>query len=193
MPGQPVPYGTGNSLTSCKAVRSIQVARFFCHGEDMSYQFTDAERAVLRIVQGNLSHSLTPYADLAREADVSEEEVLALLRRLKEDGAIRRFGASIKHQKTGWTHNAMVACKSSEAEAELCGPIAAANSHVSHAYFRPSPAADWPYTLYTMVHGRSEEECLGVVADLRESWPLKEYAVLRSLKELKKTSMTYFA
>ena len=159
----------------------------------MSYQFSEAERAVLRIVQGNLPNSLTPYADIAREAGVSEEDVLSLLHRLKEDGAIRRFGASIKHQKTGWTHNAMVAWKANETEAEACGPVAAAHSHVSHAYFRPSSAADWPYTLYTMVHGRSEEECLGVVNELRDGWPLKDYAILRSLKELKKTSMTYFA
>ncbi|MDO5484461.1 MAG: Lrp/AsnC family transcriptional regulator, partial [Desulfovibrionaceae bacterium] len=89
----------------------------------MSYQFSEAERAVLRIVQGNLPNSLTPYADIAREAGVSEEDVLSLLRRLKEDGAIRRFGASIKHQKTGWTHNAMVAWKASETEAEACGPV----------------------------------------------------------------------
>lgn len=159
----------------------------------MSYQFSEAERAILRIVQDNLSHSLTPYADIARETGVSEDTVLELLRRLKADGAIRRFGASIKHQKTGWTHNAMVAWKATEAEAEAYGPIAAAHSHVSHSYFRPSSAEDWPYTMYTMVHGRSEEECQGVVDELRDSWPLKEYAILRSLKELKKTSMTYFA
>ena len=86
----------------------------------------------------------------------------------------------------------MVAWKADEAQAEACGPLASAHTHVSHAYFRPSSADDWPYTLYTMVHGRSEEECLGVVNELRDGWPLKEYAILRSLKELKKTSMTYF-
>ena len=75
----------------------------------MSHQFSEAERAVLRIVQADLPDTLTPYADIAREAGVSEAEVLELLTRLKASGAIRRFGASIKHQKTGWTHNAMVA------------------------------------------------------------------------------------
>ena len=42
-------------------------------------------------------------------------------------------------------------------------------------------------------HGRSEAECLGVVEDLKRDTPLREHAVLRSLKELKKISMTYFA
>ena len=73
----------------------------------MSRQFTPAEQAVLRIVQDNLPDSLTPYADIAEKAGMTENQVLELLGSLKESGAIRRFGASIKHQKTGWTHNAM--------------------------------------------------------------------------------------
>ncbi|HIU17348.1 MAG TPA: Lrp/AsnC family transcriptional regulator, partial [Candidatus Avidesulfovibrio excrementigallinarum] len=75
----------------------------------MSQTFTDAERAVLRIVQKNLPDSAEPYADIARETGLSEEEVLSLLTRLKEAGVIRRFGASLRHQKTAWTHNVMVA------------------------------------------------------------------------------------
>ena len=66
------------------------------------------------------------------------------------------------------------------------------NPHISHSYYRPSPAEDWPYTFYTMIHGRSEQECLDVVRDLAAAAPLGPYAVLRSLRELKKISMTYF-
>ncbi len=159
----------------------------------MPQQFSPAEYSVLRIVQADLPESLTPYADMGREAGLSEAAVLELLTRLKKSGAIRRFGASIKHQKTGWTHNAMVAWKVRPEEAEACGRAAARHPHVSHAYYRPSAAPDWPYELYTMVHGRSEAECLGVVEEIMRDTPLREHAILRSLKELKKISMTYFA
>ncbi|MDR1658933.1 MAG: Lrp/AsnC family transcriptional regulator [Desulfovibrio sp.] len=161
----------------------------------MPIDFTDAELAVLRIVQADLPDSLTPYADMAAEAGMTEDQVLALLTRLKKNGAIRRFGASIRHQKTGWTHNAMVAWKVDEANADLCGALAAGHDHISHVYYRPGPEAveNWPYALYTMVHGRSEAECLYVVESLAKTGPLKEYAILNSLKELKKISMTYFA
>ena len=158
----------------------------------MSHQFSEAERAVLRIVQADLPDTLAPYADIAREAGVSEAEVLELLARLKASGAIRRFGASIKHQKTGWTHNAMVAWIVDEADSDAIGEVAAKNQRISHVYFRPTSAPDWPYTLYTMVHGRSEDECLQVIEELRRETALDEYAVLDSLEELKKTSMTYF-
>ncbi len=156
-------------------------------------EFSDLERKILRIAQKNLPDSAAPYADIARELGTEERVVLDLLRDLKEKGVIRRFGASLKHQKAGFSHNAMVAWKvAGEGEADLLGAAAAAHQRISHAYHRPSPAADWPYTLYTMIHGRSEQECLDVIDELRRSTGLREYAVLKSLKELKKISMTYF-
>lgn len=159
----------------------------------MSRSFSDTDRAILAIVQKNLPDSLTPYADIAAAVGVSEEQVLNLLRAMKEDGSIRRFGASIKHQKAGYVHNAMVAwVVASEAEADAAGATAARHALVSHCYYRPSSAPNWPYELYTMVHGRDAGEHLRVVEELRRSTGLDDYAVLESIRELKKTSMTYF-
>lgn len=157
--------------------------------------FTEAELALLRQVQFDLPDSLTPYADMAARAGMDESRALALLRELRDAGVIRRFGASVKHQKAGFTHNAMVGWKADEALAEEAGPLAARHPLISHCYYRPVPpeaAAFWPYSLYTMVHGRNEAECREVIAYLLETTPLREYAVLTSLKELKKISMTYF-
>lgn len=146
----------------------------------------------MRIAQADLPDSLAPYAAMAEAAGCEEAEVIALLKRLRQSGVIRRFGASLRHQNAGWNSNAMVAWRATPEQAELCGGIVAQNKNVSHAYFRPSPAADWPYTFYTMVHGRNEEECEATIADLAASLPLADYKVLRTLRELKKTSMTYF-
>lgn len=155
--------------------------------------FTETERKVLAVVQKNLPDSLTPYADIAKAAGVSEEEVLELLRDMKEDGSIRRFGASIKHQRAGFSHNAMVAWKvKDQAQADDAAQTAIQHSLISHCYFRPSSAPDWPYELYTMIHGRTESEYLEVVEYIKANTSLKEYAVLESIKELKKISPTYF-
>lgn len=154
--------------------------------------FTEQERAILRIVQKNLPDSLTPYADIARETGVTEEEVLFLLRGMVEEGSIRRFGVSLKHQKAGYTHNAMVAWIVSREKADEAGEKAAEHPLISHVYYRPSSAPDWPFELYTMIHGRHPDEHKEVVEALRASTCLQEYAVLESVRELKKTSMTYF-
>ncbi len=158
----------------------------------MSCSFTETERAILRIVQQDIPDSATPYADIAAAVGTDESTVLDLLHRLKEEGAIRRFGASIRHQRAGWAHNAMVAWKMDEEHVDEIGRHAAGHQNISHCYYRPSSAPDWPYTLYTMIHGRTEQECLDVVESLRRETLLDEYAMLSSVKELKKTSMTYF-
>ena len=154
--------------------------------------FTEKERAVLSIVQANLPDTLTPYADIAKEVGLSEEQVLTLLRGLTSNGTIRRFGASIKHQRTGYDSNAMVAWRIGEDAIDAAAAVAVKNKRISHCYYRPSSAPDWPYTLYTMIHGKTDQECLDVVEELRNTTTLDDYAILESIKELKKISMTYF-
>ena len=159
----------------------------------LAMEFTEKEQAVLRIAQKSIPDTLTPYADMAAATGMTEEDVLALFSRLKASGAIRRFGASIKHQRTGWTHNAMVAWAVSPEDVDAVGQKAAEHPRISHCYYRPSPYPAWPYTFYTMIHGKSEQDCLDVVEELRRTTSLEEYEILESLKELKKISMTYFA
>lgn len=154
--------------------------------------FTEKEKRILHIVQKNLPDSLTPYADIAKATGASEEEVISLIRRLKENGAIRRFGAMIRHQKTDWTHNAMVAWKVETQDREAFADSAMGFRTISHIYYRPSPCPDWPYTLYTMIHGRTETECDDVIWALRRTWPHTEFQVLKTVAERKKVSMTYF-
>ena len=154
--------------------------------------FSEKEKKILRIVQKNIPDSLTPYADIAKEAMASEDEVIALIQRLKENGAIRRFGAMIRHQKTDWVHNAMVAWKVEDKDREAFAHSAKDFATISHIYFRPSPSPDWPYTLYTMIHGRSEDECASVISAIQGLWPNTPFEVLRTVAERKKVSMTYF-
>jgi DNA-binding Lrp family transcriptional regulator len=155
-------------------------------------QFSPSERQVLRLVQGTLPDSPTPYADIARQAGITEEEVLELLRRLKEGGQIRRFGATLRHQQAGYGCNAMVAWFVEEgADEDAIGRTMASQPEISHCYLRRH-CLDWPYSLYTMIHGRSQEECTAVIKRIEKLTGLTQYDVLFSQKELKKTSMEYF-
>lgn len=155
-------------------------------------EFTEIEKKILHIVQANLPDSVTPYADIAAEVGTDEQTVLNLLQLMKDEGTIRRFGASLKHQKAGFNHNAMVAWKVDEDIIDEIGKTAAKHQLISHCYHRPSTHPEWQYNLFTMIHGRYEDEYMEVVEELRRTTELDEYAVLTSLKELKKISMTYF-
>jgi DNA-binding Lrp family transcriptional regulator len=154
--------------------------------------FTQTENAILRIVQDTLPDSATPYADIARQTGSTEEEVLALLKKLKQGGQIRRFGATLRHQQAGYGFNAMVAWYIEEGfDPDEVGRIMATRPEISHCYLRPS-CMDWPYDMYTMIHGKSRDDCMQVVRELTQQTGVAQYEMLFSIKELKKTSMEYF-
>ena len=154
-------------------------------------EFTARERAILGMVQGDLPDSAAPFADIAAACGATEEEVLALLRELKATGAIRRFGATLRHQKAGYGHNAMVAWYVEEADVDRVGELFASRPEISHCYVRRT-CLDWPFNIYTMIHGQSPEDCGRTVAELAALTGIDEYDILQSVKELKKTSMKYF-
>ena len=153
--------------------------------------FNNLERKIIALVQGDLPVEKYPYRVIAEKVGTDEETVLSVLRDLNDRGIIRRFGATLRHQKTGFTANAMVAWRVDEDRAEEVGKQMASFDQVSHCY-RRNPAKDWPYNLYTMVHAADETACRKIVATISEKTAVVDYEILFSQKELKKTSMQYF-
>ena len=153
--------------------------------------FNNLERKIIALVQGDMPVDKYPYRVIAEKVGTDEETVLSVLRDLNDRGIIRRFGATLRHQKTGFTANAMVAWRVDEDRAEEVGKRMASFDQVSHCY-RRNPAKDWPYNLYTMVHAADETACRKIVATISEKTAVVDYEILFSRKELKKTSMQYF-
>lgn len=155
--------------------------------------FSDKEKAALAILQRDLPDSETPFADVAARTGLTEAEVLGLVQRLKDEGVIRRFGATLRHQKAGYGHNAMVAWYVEDGrDLDEIGAIFTARPEISHCYVRRN-CMDWPYNFYTMIHGKSPGDCMRVVEELIEATGVPQYDILESVRELKKTSMVYFA
>ena len=138
-----------------------------------------SDRTRISIACTDLPHTLTPFKDWG----VSTEE-------LREDlvqKRMRRFGAILRHQEAGFAYNAMV-CFDSHAEA---GDILAQKPYISHCYERPA-FEGFPYTLYAMMHAQSAEELDRQIKEAAESIGNPDYVVLRSVRELKKTSFKFF-
>ncbi|MCG6908822.1 MAG: Lrp/AsnC family transcriptional regulator [Deltaproteobacteria bacterium] len=152
---------------------------------------TDLEKKVVAAVQGDLPVTAEPYRDIADDLGVSEDTLLKTLKSLRDRGIMRRFGATLRHQKSGFKANAMVAWQVEAARTDEVGEVFAAFGEVSHCYQR-SPAEDWPYNLYTMVHAVDEDECRATAARMAEKAAVPVYTLLFSRQELKKTSMQYF-
>ena len=152
---------------------------------------TELEKKIVASIQGDIAVCERPYQPIAEALGISEERLLEILADLCARGVIRRFGATLRHQKSGFNANAMVAWQVAENRIEEVGRTMAAFTAVSHCYCR-IPGDGWPYNLYTMVHAQNEPACLATAAEIARVTGLKEYTLLFSRHELKKTSMAYF-
>ena len=149
------------------------------------------DKIIIRQIQGDLAVTFTPFEPLARRLGLSEKEFLKRVHRLKRQGLIRRFGAILRHQKAGYRGNAMVVWKVPEDQIPRVIQTMIAFPAVSHCYLRPS-LPQWPFNLYTMVHGPKARDCRLIAQKLSRETGLKEYQLLFSKREHKKSSMRYF-
>jgi DNA-binding Lrp family transcriptional regulator len=152
---------------------------------------TDLEKKIIGSIQEDMAITARPYLKISEKLGISEETLLETLRKLCERGIIRRFGATLRHQKTGFTANAMAAWQVDEDRIEAVGNKMASFKQVSHCY-RRNPTDRWPYNLYTMIHANDKESCRRVARRMSRETEVEDYALLFSRKELKKTSMVYF-
>lgn len=152
---------------------------------------TSLDKRVIARLQEDLPLTRTPYADLAKELGMTEDELLSRLQWFKETVMLRRVGAVLSHRRAGYTGNVLCAWRVPADQVEEAGRLMASFPQASHVYQRPV-YPDWPYNIYTMIHGRSRQECEAVVEEIAQKTGIKEYALLYSVKEFKKSSMKYF-
>lgn len=152
---------------------------------------TNLEKKIIALLQTDIPVVKRPFLKMADQIGITEDEFLAVLKDLDDKGLIRRFGATLKHQNSGFKANAMVAWKVDEDRVQKTGEIMTSFREITHCY-RRNPAPGWKYNLYTMVHASNEDECYAIVKKISKAVGEDEYELLFSRKELKKTSMTYF-
>ena len=152
---------------------------------------TELEKKIVSAVQGDMPITEEPYRLIAETVGVSEAEFLKTLSGLCEKGVVRRFGATLRHQRSGFEANAMAAWQVDEDRIAEVGKKMASFSQVSHCY-RRNPSSTWPYNLYTMIHAKDEASCREIVRGMAEATKTETYTLLFSRRELKKTSMEYF-
>jgi len=152
---------------------------------------TDLEKKIIASIQEDMDICQQPYLKIAQKIGISESRLLASIKDLVRRGIIRRFGATIRHQKSGFEANAMVAWQVDEDKVEQIGRKLARLTQVTHCY-RRNPSEKWPYNLYTMIHAADEASCRQMARDMASDTGAGAYTILFSRRELKKTSMKYF-
>jgi DNA-binding Lrp family transcriptional regulator len=152
---------------------------------------SNLEKKIIALLQGDLPIVRHPFRAIAEHLGIEENRLLQILQDLSRRGIIRRFGATLRHQKSGFEANAMVAWQVDASRVEEVGEKMAEFSQVTHCYHR-NPNHRWPYNLYTMIHAGDEESCVDTARRISEATGVETYTLLFSRRELKKTSMAYF-
>jgi DNA-binding Lrp family transcriptional regulator len=152
---------------------------------------TEEDRRVIRVCQDDLPIAARPWAAQARTLGLTETELLAKLIGLQHDGILRRFAAVLRHQEAGFSANGMACWRVPDARIEEVGLALAADTRVSHCYWRPT-FPDWPYPLFSMVHCETRDEVASVVADLSRRVAVDDFEILWSAREFKKERVRYF-
>jgi DNA-binding Lrp family transcriptional regulator len=159
---------------------------------DAKVPYDERDVAVVRATQGDLPVVSEPYAPAAAELGWTVPELLEHMEGMKERALLRRVAAILFHRRAGFSANGMGVWKVPEDRIADLGPRMAAYRGISHCYQRPT-YPDWPYSVFTMAHGRSKEECDAILDAIEEQIEgIEGRATLYSSTEFKKVRLQYF-
>ena len=154
-------------------------------------EIEELDRKIIRLLQGEFPLVAEPYKVLAEEIGITEEALLARIETMREEKKIRKMGAVLRHREVGFTSNCLCVWNVPDERVDEVGGRMAEHPRVSHCYDR-NRTPDWPYNLYTMIHGYSREECEVIAVELAATAGIEERCMLYTKKEWKKASMRYF-
>lgn len=154
-------------------------------------QLTELDQKIIARLQGDLPLEAEPFSAIAADVGVTEDALLQKINAYLEAGVMRRLGTILRHHKAGYNANAMCGWAVPDELVEKVGPVMAEFREASHVYLRPT-YPDWPYNLFTMLHGKSPQDLERVAAEISQRTGITDYKLLYSTREFKKTSMKYF-
>jgi siroheme decarboxylase len=159
--------------------------------ERQPYDETDV--AVIRALQGPMEVVDRPYDAAASEVGMTTDDFLAHLAAMVDRKLLRRVAAILYHRRAGFSANGMGVWRVPEERILDVGARMSAVRGISHCYQRPT-YRDWPYSVFTMAHGRSKEECDAILDGIADEHELhgEDRAVLYSSTEYKKIRLHYF-
>ncbi len=147
------------------------------------------DRRIMHLTQAGLPITPEPYQTIAEQLGLSADEVMSRMVAMQEQGIIRRIGAVPNHYKLGYHFNGMTVWNVPDEKIDKLGQEVGQLAFVSHCYHRPRHLPEWPYNLFAMVHGKTQDEVdaqIRQIAQLLGSYNLG-HDVLFSSKILKKT------
>jgi len=158
--------------------------------EDINKKISEKDKNLVKILQEPIPLIKTPFQEIAESLGIKEEDLFFWIKNMKEKGALRRFGALLKHYKLGFKTNIMVAWEVEKDRIEFIIEELSKNLFITHCYERKT-YPNWKYNLYTMCHFKKKKEKEKIPL-LAEKYGIKNVLMLETIKELKKVRLKLF-
>ncbi len=145
------------------------------------------DRKIIALLQTGLPICSRPYAELAEQLQLTEQQVIQRIQALRETDSIKRFGIIVRHHELGYQANAMVVWDIPDNEVDEAGRCFSQYDFVTLCYQRPRKLPEWPYNLFSMIHGQDKSEVLKRVEEMNveceTSYPYKVLFSRRRFKQ----------
>lgn len=161
-------------------------------GGEQREPLVDREIEFVRVLQHDLPLAPRPFEVLGRQFNLSGDELLGAARTFLRRQQMRRYCAWVQQRKSSFSASAMGVWSVPERQADEVGARMASHHAVSQCFLRPT-YEDWPYNLFTIVHGRSVDECESVLNELADQTGISERRALFPMKEFKKSRISFFS
>lgn len=154
-------------------------------------ELDEVDKQILGHMQDDIPLVSRPFLVVAEKLGLGEDEVIARVKRMLDEGVVRRFSASIRHRKLGIGMNPMVAWMVPAERVEEVGERMASFEEVTHCYARATVPGKWEYNMFTMVHGYDKGSVEEIAERISKAVGIRDYRMLYSTKEYKKTYRRY--
>ncbi|ADO77463.1 Lrp/AsnC family transcriptional regulator [Halanaerobium praevalens] len=149
------------------------------------------DKQIIKAFEKDIPLTLNPYQEIAANLNIEKDELLKRLKKLKEKKILKRVSAILHHRDSGYRANGMFVCDFKEENISQYGKEISKLDSVSHCYQRKK-YQNWPYNFYAMMHAQDKLSLETKISKLAIKYKIKDYQILYSTEELKKTSMQYF-
>ncbi len=146
----------------------------------------------IRLLQRDLPLQPRPFDTLASTIGASGDELMEAARSFLKSGRMRKLSALVDNRKPSFSATTMGVWVVPPDRTDDFGARMAGFKAVSHCYLRPT-YPDWPYNVFTTVHGRSVDECDAVLEEIAQETGYQERSALYPTRELKRVRLALFS
>jgi len=161
-------------------------------GSSIAVDLSETDVEVIRLLQKDLPLQPRPFEAWGKTINLAGDEILETARGFIGRQILRKYSGIPQKKKPSISATAMGVWVVPDEKIEDFGAQMLKQREVSHCYLRPV-YEDWPYNVFTTVHGKTVDECDGVLQAISSQTGVQEMRALYPTQEFKRSRVVYFS